>query len=138
MMYNSYGNPYMNYNPYVPQDNVYNSLSGKQEIVKVNGEGGARAYQMPPNSSALLLDEIEPLVCLKTTDGAGYPNLTAYQISPRQEQKQPDIRSLEERIARLEGMIHNESYSRNASETTNEQPIIPDITDKKYDGRKKS
>lgn len=138
MMYKSYGNPYMNYNPYVPQDNVYNSLSGKQEIVKVNGEGGARAYQMPPNSSALLLDEMEPLVWLKTTDGAGYPNLTAYQISPRQEQKQPDIRSLEERIARLEGMIKNESYTCNVESSSDEQPIIPDITNKKYDGRKKS
>lgn len=134
-------NPYNPYNPYTQnQNSLYGQMdtAPKQEIVKVNGEGGARAYQMPPNSSALLLDEIEPLVWLKTTDGAGYPNLTAYQISPRQEQKQPDIRSLEERIARLEGMMNNESYSRNASETTNEQPIIPDIPDQKYGSRKKS
>ena len=28
----------------------------RSEIVKVNGENGARAYQLAPNSSALLLD----------------------------------------------------------------------------------
>ena len=134
---------YNPYNPYNPYTQNQNSLYGmdtapKQEIVKVNGEGGARAYQMPPNSSALLLDEMEPLVWLKTTDGAGYPNLTAYHISPRQEQQQPDIRSLEARISRLEGMMRNESYTSNASETTAEQPIIPDTADQKYGGRKKS
>ena len=134
-----------NYNPYTPYQ--YNPqptqpVSGlygsKQEIVKVNGEGGARAYQMPPNSSALLLDEMEPVVWLKTTDGAGYPNITPYVISPKQEEKHPDIRSLEERISRLEGMMNNESYYTNASAATNEQSAVANSANKKYDTRKKS
>ena len=34
----------------------------RSEIVKVNGENGARAYQLAPNSSALLLDELMDVI----------------------------------------------------------------------------
>jgi hypothetical protein len=34
----------------------------RQEVVRVNGRNGAEAYQMAPNSSALLLDESAPVV----------------------------------------------------------------------------
>ena len=47
----------------------------RMEVIKVNGEPGARAFNMPPNSSVLLLDESAPIVWLKTTDGAGYASL---------------------------------------------------------------
>lgn len=132
-----------NYNPYTPYQ--YNpqptqGMSGlygsKQEIVRVNGEGGARAYQMAPNSSVLLLDESEALIWLKTTDGAGYANVTPYTISPRQEEKHPDLISLEERIKKLEDYVH-ESYYSNASTASDEQPIIPDVSNAKLNARKK-
>ena len=54
------------YQPYFNQQTQYQ----RTEVVKVNGEGGAKAYQMPPNSSVLLLGETAPIVWLKTTDGA--------------------------------------------------------------------
>ena len=76
------------------------------EIVRVNGEGGARAYQMPPSSNALLLDEANPLVWLVQTDGAGYKTVTPYTIPPYQTAPAPDLGSLEQRITRLEGMIN--------------------------------
>jgi len=44
----------------------------KCEIVHATGEQGARAYQLPPNSSTILLDDTAPLIWVKTTDGAGY------------------------------------------------------------------
>ena len=78
----------------------------RMEIIRVNGEGGARAYQMPPNSNALLLDEANPLVWLVQTDGAGYKTVTPYTITPYQAAPVPDLGSLEQRIARLEGMIN--------------------------------
>lgn len=102
---------------------IYNNISnypsglswGRQEVVRVNGRNGAEAYQMPPNSSVLLLDETAPVVWLKTTDGASYPTITGYTITPlkTQEQTQQEyIDSLEERIAKLERAINNgESYS---------------------------
>lgn len=78
----------------------------RMEIIRVNGEGGARAYQMPPSSNALLLDEANPLVWLVQTDGAGYKTVTPYTITPYQAAPAPDLGSLEQRISRLEGMLN--------------------------------
>ena len=47
----------------------------KQEVIKVNGKNGANAFQLAPDSSALLLDTSAPLVWLVQTDGAGYKTL---------------------------------------------------------------
>lgn len=97
---------YGQYNPY--QQMPMYGYGQKTEIVKVSGENGARAYTMPPNSSILLLDEQNPIVWLKVTDGAGYPTITPYQITPYQAEKEPDYKSLEMRIAKIEEML-NES-----------------------------
>ena len=78
----------------------------RTEIIHVNGENGATAFQMMPNSQALLLDDTAPLVWLAQTDGAGYKTLTPYEIKPY-EKKEP-IKSLEERIERIERMLNNE------------------------------
>lgn len=114
-----YYNPYQQqYNPYAQnQNSIYEHLGTKQEIIKVNGENGARTYsgRMMPNSSALLLDETQAVVWLAQTDGAGYPNLTAYNITPKQEDKIPDYSTLDERITRLEAIM-NESHIADASE----------------------
>ena len=78
----------------------------RQEIIRVNGENGAKAFQLAPNSSALLLDESAPLVWLVQTDGAGYKTTTPYTIAPYQAQPAPDYNGLEERIKRLEDMLN--------------------------------
>lgn len=74
----------------------------QSSVVRVNGRPGAEAFQMAPNSEILLLDETAPIVWLKTTDGAGYPRLTPYDIVVHEEEPAPDYKSLEERIKRLE------------------------------------
>lgn len=86
--------------------NYYNRM----EIIHVNGQNGAMAFQMPPNSNILLLDDTAPIVWLKQTDGAGYPTLTAYDIAVHKEPEPADWHSFEERLNRLEAMI-NESHS---------------------------
>lgn len=50
----------MNYfNPFQQNyDNMY-SYNTVPQVVKVNGYNGANAYQLPPNASALLLDETQ-------------------------------------------------------------------------------
>lgn len=70
-------------------------------------ENGARAFGMAPNSSVLLLDETAPLVWLKTTDGAGYPTLTPYTITPYHAAPPVDVNALEQRIARLEEKLND-------------------------------
>ena len=105
-----YNNPLYNptMNPYLPQQHAYQQAQ-RQEVVKVNGEGGARAYPLGPNSSALLLDESGALVWLITTDGAGYKSVAPFDISPHQAAAAPDYTSLEARITKLEEMINNAS-----------------------------
>ena len=87
----------------------------KQEVIRVNGKNGAAALNLPPNSSVLLLDENEPVVWLKVTDGAGYPSLTAYSITPYKEKEPIDLTSLESRITRLEAKL-NESNATDSEQ----------------------
>lgn len=77
----------------------------RQELVRVNGENGARAYMMPPNSQAIVIDESNPIIYLLVTDGAGYKTVTPYKITPVQPQN--DIRTLEERIEKLEKLYES-------------------------------
>lgn len=105
------------FNPYYPQIQ-------RQEIIHVNGKGGADAFQLAPNSSALLLDDTAPIIWLKVTDGAGYPTVTPYTITPYVPEPPVDLKSLEERIKKLEGMLNNESNSAAASEKRKQQPAI--------------
>ena len=106
-------NPYMQYNPYFQQPQM---PQPRQEVVKVNGENGARAYTIGPNSSALLLDSSGRLVWLVTTDGAGYKTIAPYDITPHQEAPQPDYSTLEQRITRLEGLIHEHTADTTATQ----------------------
>lgn len=96
---------YQNYNPY----QTYNQFQNPQQVVKVNGRNGAEMYQIPANSSVLLLDETAPIVWLKQTDGAGYPTLSPYTITPYEPETPVDVHSLEERVKKLEEAINDKS-----------------------------
>lgn len=88
---------------------MYYNNYNRMEIIHVNGMNGAQAFQMPPNSNVLLLDDTEPIVWLKQTDGAGYPSLTPYKIEPYKPAPPADVKALEERIKRLEAMYESHS-----------------------------
>ena len=80
-MYDNFWQPYAT--PYQTRYNAPQQAFGsKLEVIRVNGKNGAEAFQMPPNSSIILLDESAPLIWLKMTDGAGYPAITPYRIEP--------------------------------------------------------
>lgn len=111
---------YENYYPQPYPQNMrlnapLNPFNSKVEIIRVNGRNGAEAFAMPPNSSILLLDESAPVVWLKMTDGAGYPTITAYNISPAKAEA-PNFESLENRIARLEEIVNAKSNNTNDAE----------------------
>ncbi len=90
-----------------------------QQIIKVNGINGANQYQLPPNSSVLLLDEYEPRLFLKQTDGAGYPTITAYKLEPYVEEKQPDLNDIVTRLNKLEEIINESNTTNVKSKSTN-------------------
>ena len=102
------------YNPYGFMQQQYQIPQQQTQVVRVSGENGAKAYQMGANSSALLLDESGSMVWLKTTDGAGFPTISAYDITPHKATPAPDYVSLESRIERLE-MIVNGNTGNNAA-----------------------
>lgn len=101
-----YGAPYMG---------QYGQASQQAwQITRVNGKNGADAFRMAPNSSILLLDENDPVVWLKVSDGAGYCTVTPYSIAPYQDPAKVDVTSLEERVKRLEEMLNAKSDDSDA------------------------
>lgn len=114
------------FNPYgFMQQQPVPQAQPQVQVVKVNGENGARAYQMGANSSALLLDESGLMVWLITSDGAGYKTVSAYDITPHQETPAPDYGTLESRIEKLE-MIVNGNSKRVASASKKQSEDAPD------------
>ena len=124
---NQYANPYMN--PYGMQAPGYQPypVGPQMQVTRVNGENGARNFQMGANSSALLLDESGLMVWLVTSDGAGYKTVAPYDIAPHQEAPAPDWGALDARITKLEGMIH--AGTADSSATRKKQPRNDDDAD---------
>ena len=108
-----YQTPYAYPNPY--QTSTYQNNLTTNQIIKVHGRNGADMYHMTPNSSVLLLDELDPIVYLAQTDGAGYKTITAYDIQLHQELPPVDTRSLEQRIAKLEELINEPNFTNTKS-----------------------
>ena len=120
--------PGMYQSAYMPGQNPYQTgvntpVAQRYEVIRVNGENGARAFQMAPNSSVLLLDETAPVVWLAQSDGAGYRTVTPYNITPAQTKEQEGTGKydfLESRVAKLEELINaRQSYPRGAQSRPN-------------------
>ena len=107
--FNPYGfmNPYQQQMPQVPQAPV--------QVVKVNGENGAKAYSIGANSSALLLDENGLMVWLVTSDGAGYKTVSAFDITPHRNAPAPDYGNLETRIQTIEKRLEEMNSNGNSA-----------------------
>ena len=113
---NQFQNPYLN--AYGLQQPIQPMIQQTQ-VVRVNGENGARAYALGANSSALLLDESGLLVWLVTSDGAGYKTVTPYDITPHQNAPAPDFVSLESRVQKLEELINANTADSSATRRRN-------------------
>lgn len=105
--YGAYNAPYQGYGNYYNQQTQ--QQAPRYEVIHVNGQNGAQALQMAPNSNAIVMDDTAPLIWLCQTDGAGYKTVQAFDISPHKNAPAVDVNSLEERIARLEGIINEQS-----------------------------
>lgn len=104
-----YQNPYIPFTGSQAAMNPYPMMPAapQMQVTKVNGEGGANAYSMGPNSSAILLDASGTMIWAVTTDGAGYKTVAAYDITPHKSRETVSIEGLETRIKRLEELIHD-------------------------------
>ena len=106
-------NPY--FNPYGFMQQPVQQPLPQQQVVRVNGENGAKSYAIGANSSALLLDESGTMVWLLTSDGGGYKTVSAYDILPHKTEPIPDYNSLEERIKRLEDAVNGNTRNTSAN-----------------------
>lgn len=111
--YQGYGSPY-GYPQMGPQSVPGASQAFGGQVTRVNGRNGAEAFRMAPNSSILLMDENDPIVWLKQTDGAGYATVTPYTVTPYQAAAPVDVNGLEARVKRLEEMFSGKSDDADA------------------------
>ena len=115
-----YQNPYNIFAGQAVGMNPYQQPVPQMQVTKVNGAGGANAFSMGPNSSALLLDASGTMIWAVTTDGAGYKTVAAYDIIPHKDQETITYEGLESRIKRLEDMI-NDRYSEDDKRRSSER-----------------
>lgn len=78
-----------NFNPYnnITNQQMNNFQPAQNNLIRVTGIEGAKAYQMPPNSSVALFDNDNDIMYVKTTDGAGFPTVRIFKFEPLQEPK---------------------------------------------------
>ena len=77
---NQFNNQYPQYNNPLPLNN---------QIIFVQGETGAKAYQIPNNTTILLMSSEGNEFFIKTTDSSGFPTIRkfTFQEHPNQEQQ---------------------------------------------------
>lgn len=90
------------------------AIAPQQTIQYTNGKSGAEAYQMAPNSSAILMDSSNPIFYLKMSDANGLCTIRTFEFKEKIEKKQEDVFASKEDVAKLEnrlnelkGMIEN-------------------------------
>ena len=109
-------NPLGGYNPYLAQT-VQNQFvpvvpqqGPRMEIQRVNGRESALSFAIGPNSSVILVDNLEPKIWIVTTDSSGYKAINGFKIIPDEEPQtatDDPIKALSERIDKLEKRMND-------------------------------
>lgn len=69
---------------YYPQMNFQPPSYGQSNnLIRVNGIEGARAYQMTPNGTVVLFDEGRDVFYLKTSDGGGFASIREFTFTEK-------------------------------------------------------
>lgn len=115
-----YYNPQMNNQQFLPQIQT-------QNLIRVNGIEGAKAYQMSANSIVSLFDANEDIMYIKSTDGAGFPSIRTFSFTEIKEENKPaqqvDYISREEFEEFKKELMNNgkQSISRSKSNLTTDK-----------------
>jgi len=115
-----YGNSPYGINPYnfsqnqLPQNNFQQPTQMPQlntfqnNLIKVTGINGAKAYQMQPNGAIALFDDSNDVFFIKTTDGANFPTIRMFQFSEiKEEQSQQTEYVTRQEFNELKEMFDN-------------------------------
>lgn len=95
-MFNPYGNLYGTGGPVsYPTVNIQNPFVNNSQIgdqlLKVNGIEGARAFLTKPNSTIALFDANEDIMYIKTTDSANFPVIKCYSFTEVKEDNAQNV-----------------------------------------------
>ena len=120
------------YNPYLQNQNI--NVLPAQQIPQANGKASIDMIRLAPNSSILIADTTAPIVWRCTSDSLGNVTSEAFDITPHKDEEQIKQESLEQRIARLEAIISEQSIAARAVD--DESEFKTDVSGGK--GRKKS
>ena len=111
------------FNPYYPYNNPYAQQANTaptqptQPVIRVNGQAGANALQMAPNSSVIVADESDGnrlFLCM--TDGAGFKTVRAIRCQFEDiETQETKYDALDKRLTKLEGIINEHTSSNTAT-----------------------
>lgn len=85
---NNFFNPYGAGTTYPSNAQSTNAIDSTSNLIRVTGIDGAKAYQMPPNSTVALFDSNEDVMYVKSTDGAGFPTIRTFSFSPMEQPKE--------------------------------------------------
>ena len=103
-MYSMY--PYQS-TPYLTQ------LPQQQNIQYVNGKQSAESYQMPANSSVILMDSNKSRFYVKQTDASGMATVKAYDFKEAEDEKPTEYvtkSEFESFKAKLKGVRNESTY----------------------------
>lgn len=105
-----------NYQPYQPQIQ-------RQQIIRVTGIDGAKAYQLGPNSTIALFDQNEDIFYVKSTDGAGFPTIKTFAFTPLQPQSDKDQFVTRKEFEQLKELLLNgkQSIRKQSKQESTEQ-----------------
>lgn len=78
------------YQQTMPQNSPQPMQNGSQGILWVQGEAGAKAYMMAPNTTILLMDSEGQRFYLKSTDMSGVPTLRTFKYTEVTSQPVPE------------------------------------------------
>ena len=128
----SYNQPYygtyQNYQNYqMPNQTQINSQTQTVQqqnnnvgIIWVQGEAGAKAYPVSPNSKVLLMDSENPVLYVKSVNASGIPEpLCIYDLVQRSENKvqvenvdDNRFKKIEDRLTKIENKIQNNNNNK--------------------------
>lgn len=126
---NMYMNPYFSqrYDSMTPNNNYMPATQNPSNIIWVQGEAGAKAYQLPANSNIILMDNDEAKFYIKSTDNVGMTTMRTFEfVETTNDHPNTPASPKEEYVTRqefeqLKGMIENAKSINlfNANKTTN-------------------
>ena len=125
----SYINPYgsMQQNAYPlnqMQNSFVNNVPIGDQLLRVNGIEGARAFATKPNSVVALFDANEDIMYIKTTDAANFPVIKCYGFAEIKENSSQDQKYVtetdlakfkEEVLSDVKQFVQQRKYATNES-----------------------